>query len=118
MPVTRTGIDKKKLLGHLLNLYHKKTITNGLLFCNQNGSKVKALDFKRSFFERLEQAQSSRPDLITSTDDVVDDYGIYCSFHHSSMSEATNQGPPPEVIDANNHWRKFHRQEPQSLLYL
>jgi hypothetical protein len=60
------------------------------------------------FFDRLEQVQLNRPDLIPSNEDVVEDYGIYRSFRRGSTSEATNQGLPPEVIDANNRWRKFH----------
>jgi hypothetical protein len=108
VPVTRSGIDNQKWISRLLALYREKSITNGPLFRNRSGSKVKALDFEPMFIDRLEQVQATRPDLIPSSDDVVEDYGIYRSFRRGSTSEATNQGLPPEVIDANNRWRKFH----------
>ena len=46
---------------------------------------------------------------IPSTDNISEEYGFYQSFHQGSTSEATNKGLPPEVIDANNRWRKFHK---------
>ncbi len=107
--LTRSGIDNKKWIGRLLTCYKEKSISNGPLFCNSQGTKAKALDFEPGFFDRLEQVQLFHPELIPSTDDVVEDYGIYRSFRRGSTSEATNQGLPPEVIDTNNRWRKFHR---------
>ncbi len=67
------------------------------------------MDFEPRFFDHLEQVQISRPELIPPTDDVSEEYGIYRSFRRGSPSEATNKGLPPEVIDANNRWRKFHQ---------
>ncbi len=55
-------------------------ITTGPLFRNKAGQKVKAMDFEPRFFDRLEQIQIMRPDLIPPTNDVSEDYGIYRSF--------------------------------------
>ncbi len=66
-------------------------------------------NLESTFFDRLEQIQATRPDLIPPSDDVVEEYGIYKSFRRGSTSEATNKGLPPEVIDLNNCWRKFHK---------
>jgi hypothetical protein len=62
-----------------------------------------------AFYDRLERIQEFQPDLIPEADDVVEDYRIYRSFRRGSTSEVTNQGLPPEVIDANNRWRKFQQ---------
>jgi hypothetical protein len=117
VPITRSGINNKlwiginnKLwIGRLLALYKSYGVFSGPTFRNSRGLKIKAGDMEPVFFDRLEQVQASRPDLIPTSDDVVEDYGIYRSFRRGSTSEATNQGLPPEVIDANNRWRKFHR---------
>ncbi len=73
------------------------------------GLKIRAIDFEPQFFDRLESIQSLRPDLIPPTDNVSEEYGIYRSFRRGSTSAATNNGLPPEVIEANNRWRKFHQ---------
>ena len=84
-------------------------VFSGPLFRNSHGQRTKASDVEPRFFDRLEHVQVIRPDLIPPTDDVVEEYGIYRSFRRGSTSEATNQGLPPEVIDMNYRWRKFHR---------
>jgi hypothetical protein len=84
-------------------------ITSGSLFRNKLGSKIRAIDFEPQFFDRLEQIQASRPDLIHSSEDITEEYVIYHSFRRGSTSEATNKGLSPDVIDVNNRWRKFHR---------
>jgi hypothetical protein len=60
-------------------------------------------------FDRLEQVQDAKPDLIPSNEEIVEECGIYRSFRRGSTSEAVNQGLPPEVIDLNNRWRKFQK---------
>ncbi len=85
-----SSIDNKKWIGHLLTCYKEKSIFNGPLFRNLQGTKVKALDFKPGFFYHLEQVQMFCPDLTPTTNYVVEDYGIYRSFHQGSTSEATN----------------------------
>jgi hypothetical protein len=106
---TRSGIDNKRWIGRLLDLYKTRGITNGPLFRDHVGARIKASSLEPVFIDRLERVQSSRPDLIPPSEDVVDEYGIYRSFRRGSTSEATNQGLPPEVIDLNNRWRKFQR---------
>jgi hypothetical protein len=107
--MTDSGIDNKKWIGRLLDQYSLQGISNGPMFRDRNNQRVKAIHFEPIFFDRLEQIQSMRPDLIPSNDDVVEDYGIYRSFRRGSTSEVTNKGLPPEVIDLNNRWRKFHK---------
>jgi hypothetical protein len=107
--ITSSGIDNKLWIGRLLEEYAKANITSGPLFRNKLGSKIRAIDFEPQFFDRLEQIQASRPDLIHSSEDITEEYGIYRSFRRGSTSKATNKGLSPDVIDANNRWRKFHR---------
>jgi hypothetical protein len=107
--VSRSGINNKIWINRLLEFYKSKNICSGPLFRNNLGQRIKASDMESSFFDRLEQVQELRPDLIPNSDDVSEEYGVYRSFRRGSTSEATNQGLPPEVIDMNNRWRKFYR---------
>jgi hypothetical protein len=106
---TSSGIEIKNWVGRLLDEYRKMNIASGPLFQNKSGQKTRAMDFEPRFFDRLEQIQIARHDLIPPNDDVSEDYGIYHSFRRGSTSEATNKGLPAEVIDNNNHWRKFYK---------
>jgi len=109
--VTRTssGIDNEKWIGRLLRVYKNMNITSGPLFRDLSGQRIKAFDLEPTFFDRLEQVQAAKPNLIPTYEVVSEDYGIYRSFRRGSTSEATNNGVPSEVIDLNNRWRKFHR---------
>jgi hypothetical protein len=108
VPLTRSGIDNELWIGRLLNLYKVQGINSGPLFRDVNGHRIKANHMEPTFFDRLERIQTTRPDLIESNAEVTEEYGIYRSFRRGSTLEATKQGLPPHVIDANNRWRKFH----------
>jgi hypothetical protein len=107
--ITSSGIDNKLWIGRLLEEYAKANIISGPLFRNKLGSKITAIDFEPQFFDHLEQIQASRPDLIPSSEDITEEYGIYRSFRRVSTSEAMNKRLSPDVIDANNRWRRFLR---------
>lgn len=109
VPITRSGIDNKRWIGRLLEVYRSMNMFSGPLFRTPLGQRKKAGDFEQSLFDRLEQVQVSRPDLISPSEDIEDEYGIYRSFRRGSTSEATNQGLSPDAIDANNRWRRFNR---------
>lgn len=72
------------------------------MFRNSNGQRIRAGELEQMFFKHREQVQNARPDLISSSEEIDDQYGISRSFHRGSTSEADNQGQPPDVIDTNN----------------
>ncbi len=102
VPITWSGIDNKKWVGRLVNFYRSQNITTGLFFHNATGHRIRAGDIEQIFFGCLEQVQSLRSDLISSSEEVEEEYGIYRSFRRDSTSEATNQGLPPDIINTNN----------------
>jgi len=107
--VKSSGINNRLWLGRLLDEYKKLNINSGPLFRSKMGTRLKAVEVKPRFFDRLEQVQAKRPDLIPSSDDIPEEYGIYRSFRRGSTSEATNKRLAPDIIDANNWWRKFNK---------
>jgi hypothetical protein len=80
VPITWSGIDNKKWVGRLVNFYQSQNITTGPFFRNATGHRMRAGDIEQIFFDCLEQVQSLRSDLISSSEEVEEEYGIYRSF--------------------------------------
>lgn len=99
---TNHGLEPRRWIGRLLNLYDSMGIQNGPYFRDNKGQHLRARDFEPKFHERLDFVKAIKPHLMTSVEDVMEEYGIYRSFRRVETSEAVNQGVPPEVIDANN----------------
>jgi hypothetical protein len=89
--ITSSGIDNKLWIGRLLEEYAKANNTSGPLFRNKLGFKIRAIDFEPQFFDHLEQMQASKPDLIPSSEDITEEYGIYRSFRRGSTSEQSKR---------------------------
>lgn len=107
--VTKHGLEPRKWIGRLIRIYQSMNIRNGPLFRDHQGRRLRASYFEPKFHERLEYVKMMKPHLMSSTEDVVEEYGVSRSFRRGATSEAVNQGVPPEVIDANNRWRKVHQ---------
>jgi hypothetical protein len=107
--VTSHGLEPRKWIGQLVSIYQALGIRNGPLFRTKEGDRVKATHFEQRFHDRLEQVKLTKPHLMTSVDDVSEEYGVSRSFIREATSEVVNQRLPPEIIDANNHWRKLHQ---------
>jgi hypothetical protein len=92
-----------------LDQYAIQGIVSGPLFRTRDGQRIKINTLEPLFFDRLEQVQSNRLDLIPDSVEVAKEYGTFRSFRRGSDSVAKNQGLLPDVIDDNNRWRKFER---------
>jgi hypothetical protein len=55
--ITCSGIDNKKWIGWLLDFYKNRSISNGPVFHNSQGTRINALDYESMFFDWLEQVQ-------------------------------------------------------------
>ena len=79
------------------------------MFRNSSGQRARAGEFEDKFFERLEFIKLKKPHLMSSMEEVSEEYGVHRSFRRGATSEAVNEGVPPEVIDANNRWRRMNQ---------
>jgi hypothetical protein len=107
--VTTHGLEPGKWIGCLLKIYESKGIHHGPLFRTSLGQRIKAGDLEPFFFDRLEYVKELAPHLLTSVEDVSEEFGIYRSFRRGATSKAVNAGVPPDVVDANNRWRQVHK---------
>ena len=108
---TRSGLEPRKWIGRLLGIYRKRGISHGPFFRNEKGAALQVSEMSEIFYRRLSFVQYFRPDLLPRDVDIDDVYGISRSFRRGSTSRATDRGVPPEIIDANNRWRKVERAE-------
>lgn len=108
---TRSGLKVRLWVGRLLEEYSLRGITRGPMYRTTDGSPIKARAYKEAFLLRLERTQAERPDLTPRSTVVSEEYGIYRSFRRGATSEATNRGVKPDVIEANNRWRKVENAE-------
>ncbi len=107
--VTPRGLQPRLWIGRLLQIYEEKGINHGPLFRGADGRRCKAGDFETQFFERLEYIKLAKPQLMSTVEDITEEYGVSRSFRRGATSEAVNAGAPPHVVDANNRWRKFNQ---------
>ena len=76
------------------------------MFRNKLGAKAKMKDFEVPIFDRLDQIQRERPDLIDPLVDVGEEYGLSRSYRRGSDSRALSERIPTDVVNLNNRWRK------------
>jgi hypothetical protein len=74
-------------------------IHNGPLFRDPKGQPLRASAMEDAFFNRLEQTQMNRPDLIPQDLIVSEEFGIYRSFCRGATSEAVNHLSSSPTID-------------------
>ena len=66
-------------------------------------------DFDIESLERIARVKSLFPELILSSINVQEEYGLPRSFRRGSNSETLNRGVSKVVIDRNNRWRKVKK---------
>ena len=76
---------------------------------DESGRQATLKDFDGEILERIARVQSSFPELILSSINVHEEYGLSRSFRRGSNSEALNRGVSEATIDRNNRWRKVGR---------
>jgi hypothetical protein len=106
---TKSGIEPRKWIERLLNMYEKDKVCHGPLFRMKTGERLRVTDMNTYFLLRLEKVQSLRPDLVAVDVEIEEVYGISRSLRRGSTSRAVDMGLSPDVIDTNNRWRKFER---------
>ncbi len=107
--VTPRGLEPRKWIGRMLDIYRWSGVRSGHFFRDSNGLRLRACHFEPRFFGRLEMVKTIRPHLLASIDNIEDEFGVSRSFRRGATSEAVNQGAKPDVLDANNRWRRVEQ---------
>ena len=81
---TPRGLQPRKWIGRLLEIHRELGITNGHFFRDTNGLRLRAHHFEPRFFDRLEMVKMSRPQLLSSVDNIKDEFGVSRSFRRGA----------------------------------
>ncbi len=90
----------------MVQIYDSKGIAHNPLFRNRLGNQARAGDFEDIFFERLDCVKEEHPELMTSIEDVIEEYGVFRSFWQKVDLEAVNEGASLDVIDTTKQVEK------------
>jgi hypothetical protein len=104
-PITRSGIQVRHWLEMLVGAREREDRIRGPAFCDLQGQVEYSRSYEQAFYEVLEEVQRDRPDLIPTSVDVGEDFGLGRSFRRGSDSEAIARGVDAKDIDAMNRWR-------------
>jgi hypothetical protein len=96
----------RKWMEKLVEVRFQEGRTRGPAFCEADGKVSYSSIFEPWFHEVLIEVQARRPDLIPSSVDVAEDYGV---GRRGSDSEAVARGVDSNDIDAMNRWRVVER---------
>ena len=108
-PETQSGIRMRYWLEKLVEARLVEGRTRGPALCDDKGQVSYSSIYEPSFHEVLIEVQAKRMDLIPTSVDVVEDYGVGRSFRRGSDSEAVARGVDSSDIDAMNRWRIVER---------
>ena len=110
-PVTKAGIDIGKWFERALYAVGEAGAFRGPLFLN--GSKKRRASISEMdslLFPLLREIQRKFPNVISHETDIENSFSTYRSLRRGATAEAQNTRIPKTVIEANNRWRKYARQ--------
>ena len=110
--VTRSGVCIREVIKLLIVTRREMNVQSPWAFVNRDGSKMKFSEMNEIVLERLEALQSANlrcNKLDLREHDIREEFSINRSFRRGSSTHAQNARVPPEVVDAQNRWRKIER---------
>jgi hypothetical protein len=110
--VTASGICVREVIKLLIVTRREMRVHSPWAFVNSDGSKMKFSEMNEIILERVEAVQnadSRRNELDLRDLDIREEFSINRSFRRGSSTHAQNAKVPPEVVEAQNRWRKIER---------
>ena len=110
-PVTKSGINIAKWFSRALEVCEREGIVKGPLFLNDSKKRRASIsEMDGLLCPLLKEIQRKFPNVISHETDVGDSFSTYRSLRRGATAEAQNARIPKAVIEANNRWRKYARQ--------
>lgn len=104
--ITGSGFKVRSWAERLAQILIDEGKNSGPAFCHPSGVVIKVVEMDAEFHTQLEIVQASRPDLISSTVDIREDYSVYRSLRRGSTSRVGELGIPDPIVDLHNRWRR------------
>ena len=83
----------------------RRKLVRGFFSVDLKGKKMSLRYLLSDILNRIAWVQSSYPELISPSTDVLEGYGLSRSFRRDSNSEVINRGVSAATIDRNNRWK-------------
>ena len=106
---TNSGLKIGKWVKIGLKLKERSGLVRRYYFTDKKGRKLEAGDMEPDILDRTERVQTRYPELIRTSIDVHEEYGVSRSSRRGYNSEAQNQGVLEADIETNYRWRKVDR---------
>ena len=106
---TNSGLKFGKWVKIEIKLKERRDLVRGYYFMDRKGWKLEAGDMEPDILDRTERIQTRYPELIRTSIDIHEKYGVFRSFRSGSNSEAQNRGVSEADIERNNRWKKVDR---------
>ena len=110
-PITKSGINIAKWFERALYICEKDGMSKGPLFMNATKKRRASIsEMDGLLCPLLKEIQRKFPNIISHDTDVGESFSTYRSLRRGATAEAQNSKIPKTVIEANNRWRKYARQ--------
>ncbi len=77
---TNSGLEVKRWVARLVEVRRAERCDRGPEFCDASGQVASSKWYEREILERLQMIQDGHPELIPRDVQVLEEYGISCSF--------------------------------------
>lgn len=108
-----SGIDNRLWTHRVIEAYGKMGVFSGPLFrVSKKGGKVRRSsvgDLDVLYHGLMQRVQERWPRVLGPEVKIQDEMSVRRSLRRGSTTEASNQGIPKEVIEANQRWGKHQR---------
>ena len=108
---TQSGIQTKMWVKLLLRMHERNGRSKGPAFVDKNNNRMTSKLMQRVILDQLIKVQVNRPDIISDSVDVPEEYGISRSFRRGATTHARNAYVSKADIKAANRWRDLENAQ-------
>ena len=110
-PITKSGINIAKWFRRALDIIGNEGTSKGPLFMNATKKRRASIaEMDTLLYPLLKEIQRKFPNVISHETDIEGSFSTYRSLRRGATAEAQNSRISKTVIEANNRWRKYARQ--------
>ena len=96
-------------------IHERRGRKNGSAFCNSDGNPISSKDMQNRVHDQLLKVQYNYPNVIPTSVDVQEEYGISRSFRRGATTQARNQRVSVHDIEAANRWRNVENAQDRKI---
>jgi hypothetical protein len=106
---TTSGIELRWWIENLIKVREEEGCISGSAFVHKDGSVALMREYDKILHHFLEQIQNKDPNLISETDDIQTNYGLFRTFRRTAEGRACAANLDSNVQNAMNRWKKIEQ---------